>query len=228
LPIALDAVVASVFVGIFATAVESIRRRDGAALVNSVVVVTVSLLPVAVERLSAASLTAGTELTAWLGFAGFLHMVGMLGVYESVWWYDHITHTVSAALVAALCYGGLLVTSEASRAVVALLAVGLTFAGGVCWELIELVARALGRRYDIEPVLVHYGWDDTAYDLLFDLVGALVVVTLDVDVFTALAAQAPGASRTVLAVSTATIVVGSLAMAAGLTLAGEWPRPEIE
>jgi hypothetical protein len=221
----LDAVLTAIALGILATVAESVRRRDGAALVNSVVVAAVALSPVVID---AVSVTAGLELTAWLGLAGLLHMVGMLGVYEAVWWYDHVTHTVSAALVAALSYGGLLVVTDGSRAVVALLAVGLTIAGGVCWELIELVARALGERFDIEPVLVHYGWDDTAYDLGFDLLGALAVVALDVDVFAALAAQAPAATETALTVGTAVVVGGSVAMAVALTLADAWPRLETE
>jgi hypothetical protein len=218
----LNAAGVAIFVGIIGTTVESVRRRDGSALVNSVVVVGVSLAPVAVDSLS--SVAVGSELTAWLGLAGLLHMLGMLGLYESVWWWDHLTHTVSAALVGALLYGGLIVVSDASRPVVSLLAVVLTLAGGVCWELIELVARALGRRYDVEPVLVHYGWDDTAFDLVFDALGAVAVVTLRIDVFAGLAVQAPAATRAAIAVAAAVIVVGSLGMAAGLTLAGEWPE----
>jgi hypothetical protein len=218
----LDAVVVAIFVGIIGTTAESVRRRDGSALVNSLVVVCVSLAPVAVDSLSTVSVAIG-ELTVWIGLAGLLHMFGMLGLYESVWWWDHVTHTVSAALVGALWYGGLLAVSGASRGVVALLVVVLTLAGGVCWELVELVARALGRRYDVEPVLVHYGWDDTAFDLLFDTVGALVVVVFHVDMFAGLATQAPAATRTFLSVAVAVVVVGSVAMAVGLTLADEWP-----
>ena len=217
----LHAVVTVLLVAVLGTVAVAARRRDGAALVNGVVVVAVVLSPAAVE--TAATVTTGPALSVWLGVAGLLHMIGMLGIYESVWWWDHVTHTVSAALVAALCYGTLLATTEHARVVVAVLAVALTFAGGVFWELIELVARALGRRFDIDPVLVYYGWDDTVFDLVFDLVGALVIVALDLDLFTSLAAQSPDAARDLLSVSAVVVVGGSLAMAAALTALDEWP-----
>jgi phage shock protein PspC (stress-responsive transcriptional regulator) len=203
-----------------------LATRNLSVVVNAVLALGVTLLPALFARDFGLQVDPGLVLL--LTVALFLHTLGMLGLYAGVWWYDHVTHTVSAALVAALSYGGLLVVTDGSRAVVALLAVGLTIAGGVCWELIELVARALGERFDIEPVLVHYGWDDTAYDLGFDLLGALAVVALDVDVFAALAAQAPAATETALTVGTAVVVGGSVAMAVALTLADAWPRLETE
>lgn len=105
-------------------------------------------------------------------------------MYESTWWWDHLTHTVSGVLVAALIYAGLVVTRPTTGSgSVAAATVLFTFAVGVSWELLELVAREVGERYDIEPVLVHYGWRDTAFDLGFDLVGALLVVLLDLRIF---------------------------------------------
>jgi hypothetical protein len=49
---------------------------------------------------------------------------------------------------------------------------------GVLWEVVEYLAHGLSRRIGIEPVLVSYGRLDTVLDLLFDLLGALVVVAL--------------------------------------------------
>jgi len=72
---------------------------------------------------------------------------------------------------------------DASFGGLAVLTVVLTLAAGVFWELIELIARDVGRRYDVEPVLVHYGRRDTTLDLVFDVVGALLVVGFDVRVF---------------------------------------------
>ena len=121
-------------------------------------------------------------LTLIIGVAGLLHCLGMLGLYESTNWWDHLTHTVSAALAAALLYAGLLVwTSDGTVAAVG--AVLAIFGLGVAWELLELAAREIADWYDIEPVLVHYGWRDTALDLVFDLVGALLVVALDIRLF---------------------------------------------
>ncbi|MFC7132795.1 MULTISPECIES: hypothetical protein [Salinibaculum] len=222
----LQAGTAMLLVAILGTAAEALRRRDGAAAVNSLVVVAVSLSPFAVEAVSAPSVTVGPELTVWLATAGFLHMVGMLGVYETVWWWDHVTHTVSAALVAALWYAGMAVVASPSGSLLAAATVGFVLAAGVCWELVELVARALGRRFDVEPVLVHYGWRDTAFDLVFDVVGAALVVALDLRLFASLAEQSPDVTAAVLAWSAGVVVAGSLVMAVALTLADAWPAWE--
>ncbi|MFD1568126.1 hypothetical protein ACFSAU_11535, partial [Halolamina litorea] len=118
--------------------------------------------------------------TFWVAVAGFLHSLGMLGRYESVWWWDHLTHTLSAALLAALLYASLLVVAP-GVAVVGTVVVTLTL--GVVWEIGELLAREVASRYDIEPVLVHYGRRDTALDLVFDAVGTVLVVALDLRLF---------------------------------------------
>lgn len=179
-------------VALGATLVEGVRRRNVAVAVNALVALCVALLPVFVEVapqfVLARNVAFGPELPLWLAAAGFLHSLGMLGLYESTWWWDHLTHTVSAALVAALIYAGLVVTRPTTGAGlspggIAAATVLFTFAVGVSWELLELVAREVGERYDVEPVLVHYGWRDTAFDLGFDLVGALLVVLLDLRIF---------------------------------------------
>ncbi|MDX1746273.1 MAG: hypothetical protein R3324_10075, partial [Halobacteriales archaeon] len=51
----------------------------------------------------------GFRLRPWqIGYisaALFLHPIGGLyEFYESIWWFDHLTHTLSATLVAALGY----------------------------------------------------------------------------------------------------------------------------
>lgn len=157
-------------------------------------------------------------LPLWVTAAGLLHSVGMLGWYESVWWWDHLTHTVSAALVAAALYAGLLVTAgetaafDLSPPAVAAVTVTGTLVVGVFWELVELVARVVGDRYEIDPVLVVYGRRDTALDIVFDLVGAAVVLGLDVRVFVPLADRSPELTRTVLGWAGVLVVVGSLVL----------------
>lgn len=202
----------------------ALRRGSVAAAVNAVV----SLAVAGVAVVGAAGFEFGgsgfvaPELAFWTAVAGLLHSIGMLGPYDSVWWWDHLTHALSAALLTALAYAGLLVVAGEStpRPVVAVAAVGYTVLAGVCWELGELVARAVGERYDVEPVLVYYGWKDTAYDLVFDVVGALLVVALDVRVFVDLAATAPGAARQLLQWSTVAVVAASAVMALALFA---WP-----
>jgi hypothetical protein len=46
---------------------------------------------------------------------------------------------------------------------------------GVFWEVLEFVARELADVVGVEPVLVQYGLADTVVDLVFDMVGAVLV-----------------------------------------------------
>ena len=220
------AAAALVLVGaVVATLVEGVRRGDTSATVNAAASLGAALLPIGlgiVEGWPGPTASVVPELTAWVALAGFLHSLGMLGLYESVGWWDHLTHFVSGALVAALVYAGFLVLGqdgtgfEPSRETAATLTVLFSMAVGVCWELVELVARDVGERFDVDPVLVHYGWRDTAFDLAFDFVGALAVVVLDVRLFVALADRSAGTTRTALVAGGATLVLGSAAMAASV------------
>jgi hypothetical protein len=211
--------VLSLQVGIFALLVVAVRRRDAAASINALVSFLLSVLPtvldVVFQAILARSVLFGQVLSLWLAVAGFLHTLGMLGLYDSIRWWDHLTHTVSAALVAAVIYALVLVTGADIPWIgssVATVTVVSTFAVGVFWELIELIAREVGERYDIEPVLVHYGWRDTYVDLGFDVVGALLVVVFDLRVFVPVVSRFPATSRTLLVGSGLVVIGGSLAM----------------
>ena len=225
-----DAAAVVLVAGILVTLGESVRRRDVAALVNALVSLAAALVPIAAARWlpvwqGGAGPTPAT-LMAWIAAAGLLHSIGMLGPYESIWWWDHVTHLLSGALVAALVYAGLIALGRSPDALdlsgpaIAGLTVALTMLAGVFWELIELVARELGERLDVEPVLVHYGWRDTAYDLVFDFLGALLVVAIDLRAFVPIAAESAAATRTALLASGGVLLVGSAAMAALVGLGG--------
>lgn len=211
---------------LLALLVVAARRGAIAAVINAVVVLALSLLPALVELALPAvldrSLSLDPALSVWIALAGVLHTLGMLGLYETTWWWDHLTHTLSAALVAALLYAALTVSMagmDRHSAIVLAITVGATFAVGVFWELFELVAREFGERFAIDPVLVHYGWRDTAADLGFDVVGALLVVWLDLRLFVPVLEQVPGLTRTALAASGVVVAGGSVSMALGLWLA---------
>lgn len=214
---------------VFATLVEGVRRRNVPATVNALVALAATFLPAIVAFVvrsgSARSVDFAPEITLWIATAGFLHSLGMLGLYESVGWWDHLTHATSAMLVAAPIYAGVIVTARhvtdfglGFGGVVAATLL-FTLAAGVFWELLELVARAVAERYDVEPLLVHYGWRDTALDLGFDLVGALFVVVLDVRAFVPVADRFPRATTEILLGTGAVVVVGSvlLGLCVGLT-----------
>ncbi|SDF21971.1 hypothetical protein [Halorientalis regularis] len=190
---------------------EAARRRNVAAAVNALFALAVALLP-AVVGIVSPSVVIDPTVPLWVALAGFLHSLGMLGCYEAIWWWDHLTHTVSAALVAALLYAALVVAFAPSTVVLSVATVLFTFAVGVFWELIELVAREVGDRFDVEPVLVHYGWRDTAFDLLFDVVGALLIVGFEVGVFVPLIDRFPRAAETLVVGGGGVVVVGSVVM----------------
>jgi hypothetical protein len=208
--------------GILLAMLEGVRRRNVPAMVNALASLGAALSPAVVELFfrstDGASVAFSPELTLWLATAGFLHTLGMLGPYDTVWWWDHLTHTVSAALVAALVYAGVVVVAthpsgiDLPATAIGGVTVVLTLALGVCWELIELVARDAGERLDIRPVLVHYGWRDTALDLVFDLLGALVVLLFDLRLFVPAARPFPRATRTLLTATVVVVLVGSVAM----------------
>jgi hypothetical protein len=209
------AVLVALLLATVAVAVLAVRRNDGAAIVNAVVSLGVDAVAVGAAtgfQFDGASFVA-PALAVWTAFAGLIHSIGMLGPYESVWWWDHLTHTVSAALLAALVYAGLIATvgESWSPGLVAVATVAYTLAAGVVWELLELVARAAGERYGVEPVLVHYGWWDTGLDVAFDLLAAIAVVALDIRLFLSFAREAPATARGLLVWSTvAVLAVGAL------------------
>ena len=219
------ALVALFQAGILVVLGVAVRRGNVAAAVNASGSFALAVLPTALEW-AATSVVLGPELPLWLAAAGAFHSVGMLGPYDSVWWWDHLTHTLSAALVAALVYAAALVALptlglSADPVTAAAVTVALTFGAGVLWELVEILARAVGERYGVEPVLVHYGWRDTAADLVFDVVGAVLVVALDVRVFLGAAGRFPGASRL--------LILGGGAVLAGSVVAGllVWVGPSL-
>ena len=152
---------------------------NASVVLNALVAFAVTLLPAALRRDRRLALS--PSLTVWPTAAVLLHAVGMLGPYGAIWWWDHLTHTLSAAVVASVAY-------VAARAVdlhleelylpprfMALFLLLFTLALGVFWEVLEFGARALGEAVGAGPLLFQYGLGDTVVDLVFDAVGAVVV-----------------------------------------------------
>lgn len=200
-----------------------VRRGDAAVAVNAVAALGAVASPLLLEYVVAglvdAAVSFGPVLTLSIAIAGVLHMLGMLGWYDRIWWWDHVTHTVSAALVAAIIYSWVLVAGAdvlpgALGRSAAAATLGLTLAAGICWELLEHAARKLSDRVGVERVLEHYGRFDTPLDLLFDVVGAVLVVGVDGRIFLPLFEPIPGLTRTLLAWTIGVIAVVSVVSAA--------------
>lgn len=160
-------------------------------LVNSGVPLAITLLPGVLRREYGFPMHAG--LVFWVTVAATLHAIGATGPYETVSWYDSVTHTVSATLVAGVGYAvaraAELHTDQVSfdprfRAAFVLLFV---LAVGVGWETLEFASGLAARAVGTEAVLAQYGAGDIARDLLFDAVGGLVVATWSTDQFESVA-----------------------------------------
>jgi hypothetical protein len=210
--------------GIFGTVLIGSLSRNLQAVVNGIASLVVAALPtlaeIAIASGSGADVAFGPALSAWIAVAGFLHMLGMLGWYDTVSWWDHLTHTVSAALVAALVYASLQAPSALGSQVAgpyaALFTVLFTLGAGVVWEFVELAARELGEYVDRPPVLEYYGLRDTVLDMAFNGVGAVGVVALDVRVFVSITEQIPRLAEAAVVWSTVLLFVGGLALGVAL------------
>ncbi|WP_231184827.1 hypothetical protein [Haladaptatus sp. DYF46] len=156
-----------------------LATRNVGVLVNGIFAFGITVLPGVLERDYRLSLD--PWLTLWITLAVFLHAVGMLGLYEEVWWWDHLTHFLSATLVASVGYATARAFDKHSDAVyfpprfMFVYVLLFTLASGVLWEVLEFVARMSARTVGVEPVLIQYGLNDTITDLIFDAVGAVLV-----------------------------------------------------
>src|SRR6056297_3325326 len=84
-------------------------RGDTGIIVNTAVALAVLQLPPILER--DYGIPMDPRLTLWITSAVFLHAFGTVGLpgatrtlYSQVWWWDHMTHALSASLVAGVGY----------------------------------------------------------------------------------------------------------------------------
>ena len=156
----------------------SIVTLDGKLFFNSSVPLALTFLPAVVRHKYGYPMHA--KLALLISLAATLHAVGALGPYSATDWYDTVTHALSSMLVAGVGYSvahGIdlhtdrVTFSPKFRAVFIVLFV---LAVGVLWELLEfgsgLLTAFLG-----EPALAQYGVDDIVKDLVFNVVGAVLV-----------------------------------------------------
>lgn len=202
--------------GIIGILLIGLQRQNIPAAVNALVSLLLSLVPVLIDVVNwfafDRGIALGPELPLAIALIGLLHSYGMLGPYDEIWWWDHLTHTLAAGLIATLIYSALTATLSVSAPLIGVLTVLFTLALGIFWELIELAAREFGKRHDIEPVLVHYGLRDTILDLFFDLLGAMAVVVLGLRPFVAVAEDFPITTRMLLGGTAMVVVFGSIVL----------------
>ena len=156
--------------GILSVLGVGVARRNTGAVVNALVSFGASFLPDVAEN------RYGVDFRPWqrvyTEIAVFTHAVGMLGLYDDTWWWDHLTHVHSATLLG----GAVHVVARRRGRDPRPRVLAAVVAGGVLWEIVEYAVHTVTDRLDLDPVLIPYSARDTALDLLFNAVGAVLVV----------------------------------------------------
>lgn len=162
-------------IGIFFVGLD---RGNLGIMVNSGLAFAITLVPAVLKRDYQIPMDAG--VTLWITTAVFLHAVGTLGPYQNVWWWDHVTHMLSASLVAGVGYATVRALDAHNPDVylpprfMFVFILMFVIAFGVIWEVTEFAVSGLGSIVGGNAVLTQYGLEDTMLDLLFDTAGGLV------------------------------------------------------
>jgi hypothetical protein len=149
------------------------------AITNGTISLLITSVPALLERNYRIPLDPWLGL--WITLAVFLHTAGSAGLYAVVGWWDHLTHAMSASLVAGVGYTFARAVDIHSDRIylprqfffVYTLVVVLAFA--VVWELFEFGLDAAADATGVSMPLAQHGLDDTVLDLVFNSVGALAV-----------------------------------------------------
>jgi hypothetical protein len=130
----------------------------------------VTLLPTLLRQEYGYSMNPG--LVAWITVAMVLHTAGSLGLYAQYPWYDEVTHTISATIVAGIGYASFRAVElhsddiDVPSTFRGVFIIVFVLAAGLFWEVLEF---ALG------GLVTVYGIDDIVTDLVFNTVGAVIV-----------------------------------------------------
>ena len=171
-------------VGIFFIGLD---RGSTTVVVNALVALAVTQLPPLLER--DYDIPMDPALTLWLTSAAFFHALGVVGplggetqtFYGSIPWWDHFTHALSASVVAAVGYATVRALDAHSEEIdlpsrfVFVFILLFVMAFGVAWEVLEFALGEGARLVGDRSILTQYGLEDSMMDLLFDLVGAVLV-----------------------------------------------------
>ena len=153
--------------------------KEPKAIVNGGVALAVTFVPALFERNYKIPLDPWLGL--WITLAVFLHTMGSAGLYQQIDGWDHITHAMSASLVAAIGYTfarAVDLHSDEIRipnrfAFVFILIVVMAF--GVTWELFEFGLDIIADETGISMPLAQHGLDDTVRDMMFNTLGGITV-----------------------------------------------------
>ncbi|RQG95477.1 hypothetical protein [Natrarchaeobius chitinivorans] len=153
--------------------------RDLPTIANAAVALVITFVPALLEREYDLPMDAG--LVLWITTAVFLHALGSAGLYDAIDPWDHLTHALSASVVAATGYAIFRAVHVHTDhvfippKVMGVFILIFVFAAGVVWEILEFVIDQSAIALDLDAVLAQYGIHDTIVDLIFNAVGAIIV-----------------------------------------------------
>ncbi|ELY76286.1 hypothetical protein [Natrinema gari] len=173
-------------IGLIGMLFVGIERGNGGIVLNTAVALAVTQLPPLLER--DYEIPMDPRLTLWITTAVFLHAFGTVGLpgatktlYSQVWWWDHMTHALSASLVAGAGYATVRALHEHANGIhfpqrfVAVFILLFVLAFGVLWEILEFAIALSAQALGINAVLTQYGLADTMLDIVFNSIGGLIV-----------------------------------------------------
>lgn len=152
------------------------------AISNGTIALLITFVPAVLERRYDFPLDPWLGL--WITLAVFLHTLGSAALYSQIPWWDHLTHAMSASLVAGVGYTFARAVDIHSDDIyfpsrfffVYVLVVVLSF--GVLWELFEFALDVFADATGIQMPLAQHGLEDTVRDLIFNSIGAVLVAAL--------------------------------------------------
>jgi hypothetical protein len=160
--------------GIVAVAVSGIVTGNLTWVPAALVSLFITMIPSLLRR--DLHLVLPIELNFWIVLALFLHVVGgFSGFYDRIPSWDHVTHMMSASLVAVLGFVVVVTVDKyvdsiyLPRNFLALFIVLFTMSFGVIWEFLEFANDQLLGTH------LQYSLQDTMVDLLFDAFGGSAI-----------------------------------------------------
>jgi hypothetical protein len=121
------------------------------------------------------------SLALWITIAVFLDALGTFWLYDNLARWDNLTHAVSSSTIAAAGY--VIVRAIDIYDPEIHMPPGMMFvfiplfilSTGVIWEILEFITDELALMLEIGAFLAQHGIHDTMGDMLFNLIGAIVV-----------------------------------------------------
>lgn len=156
--------------------------KNPKVIINAGIGLAVTFAPALLERNYRISVN--PFLALWISSSVFFHALGSYGLYGTVWWWDHLTHALSASLVAGIGYTAVRTIDLHSEDIrlpdsfmfVFILMTVIAF--GVAWEIFEYVLDLIAEITRVSMPLAQHGLKDTMKDMMFNTLGAIITATV--------------------------------------------------